>query len=121
MSQERPRKPPAVEQQEPTKYGDIFPVSGELSSKPVAPGDAAMMQSAETSVLGKTLKGGTAAVMQSAATRNERAGVVGHRDVTKVVEDEGVTLGETDLPGTRVITESVAKHVIGQHVQPHPQ
>ncbi|XP_073051586.1 late embryogenesis abundant protein D-34-like [Primulina eburnea] len=121
MSQERPRKPPAVEQQEPIKYGDIFPVSGELSSQPVAPGDAAMMQSAETSVLGKTLKGGTAAVMQSAATRNERAGVVGHRDVTKVVENEGATLvGSTDLPGTRVITESVAKQVIGQHVQPHP-
>lgn len=31
---------------EPIKYGDVFLVSGELASKPIAPGDAAMMQSA---------------------------------------------------------------------------
>ncbi|KZV39797.1 hypothetical protein F511_19082 [Dorcoceras hygrometricum] len=104
MSQEPP-------EQEPTRYGDIFPVSGELSSKPVAPGDAAMMQSAEKSVLGQNQKGRTAAVMQSAAARNERAGVVGHRDVTEIVENQGVTLVETDRPGTRVITESVGGQV----------
>ncbi|KAG8370212.1 hypothetical protein BUALT_Bualt14G0093600 [Buddleja alternifolia] len=121
MSQEQPRRPQAEgPQEEPIKYGDVFQVSGELAEKPVAPEDAAMMQAAETSVLGQTQKGGAAAVMQAAATRNEMAGLLGHRDVTDVAEQGGVVVTETDLPGTRVITESVAGQVVGQYVQATP-
>lgn len=49
--------------------------------------------------------------MQSAATRNERAGLVGHRDVTDVTGEQGVNVTETDVPGSRIITESVAGQV----------
>ena len=109
MSQEQPRRPQS--DQEPIKYGDVFPVAGSLADKPVAPQDAALMQSAETAVLGQTQKGGPAATMQSAATRNERAGLVGHTDITNAAGDEGVTVTETDVPGRRIITESVAGQV----------
>lgn len=109
MSQEQPRRP--QEEQEPVKYGDLFNVSGNLASKPVAPQDAAMMQTAETMVLGKTQKGGVAAVMQSAATQNERAGLVRHNEATDVAGIEGVIVTETDVPGQRIITESVGGQV----------
>lgn len=68
MSQElqRPGK------QEPIKYGEVFNVQGELAEKPVSPGDASMMQAFQNSFLGKTQKGGAAAVMQSVATLNEK-------------------------------------------------
>lgn len=112
MSQEQPRRPQAVEQQEPIKYGDVFQVSGELASQPIAPKDAAMMQAAETTVLRQTQKRGPAAAMQAAATVNERAGFVGHRDATDAAKLEGVTVEETDISGTRIITESVAGQVI---------
>ncbi|XP_050372490.1 late embryogenesis abundant protein D-34-like [Argentina anserina] len=118
MSQEQPRRP--QEENEPVKYGDIFNVSGELASKTVAPQDAAMMQTAETLVLGQTQKGGPASVMQSAATRNERAGLVRHEEATDIAAYEGVTVTETDAPGRRIITESVGRQVIGQYVQPTP-
>ncbi|KAL6522647.1 hypothetical protein OROHE_016494 [Orobanche hederae] len=122
MSQAQPRKPHEYEgqQQEAVKYGDVFQVSGDLADEPIAPEDAAMMQSAETTVLGQTRKGGSAAVMQAAATRNERAGLVGHHDVSDFAADQGVTVAETDLPGTRIITESVAGQVVGQYVQAKP-
>ncbi|KAL3626293.1 hypothetical protein CASFOL_029842 [Castilleja foliolosa] len=118
MSQQQPIRQHVAEeqQQEPIKYGDLFQVSGELSDKPVAPVDASMMQSAETTLLGQTQKGGPAAVMQAAATRNERAGLVGHHDVTDFA-DEGVTVEELDLPGNRVIAETVAGQVVGRSVQ----
>ncbi|XP_059649267.1 late embryogenesis abundant protein D-34-like [Cornus florida] len=119
MSQEQPRRPQQAEK-EPIKYGDVFQVSGDLVSKPISPQDAAIMQTAETTVFGKTRKGGPAATMQSAATRNERAGLVGHTDVTDVAGDQGVTVTETDLPGTRIITESVADQVVGRYVEPTP-
>ncbi|CAA2989279.1 Hypothetical predicted protein [Olea europaea subsp. europaea] len=120
MSQEQPRRPQAAEQ-EPVKYGDVFQVSGELASKPIAPEDAAMMQAAETTVLGQVQKGGPAAVMQAAAFHNEMAGIVRHRDVTDMAGEAGVTVTETDLPpGTRIITESVAGHVVGQYVESTP-
>ncbi|KAL3505928.1 hypothetical protein ACH5RR_031310 [Cinchona calisaya] len=118
MSQEQPRRPEA--NQEPIKYGDVFQVSGELADKPVAPEDAAIMQTAETRVLGQTQKGRPAAAMQSAATINERAGLVSHTDVTDIAGQRGVTVTETDLPGTRIITESVAGQVVGQFVEPTP-
>ncbi|KAK4355592.1 hypothetical protein RND71_024563 [Anisodus tanguticus] len=107
MSQGKPQKP-ETKQQEPLKYGDVFTVTGELADQPIAPQDAAMMQSAETMVFGQSQKGGPASVMQAAATKNERAGLVGHDDTTKVAGDEGVTVAETKVPGRRIITESVA-------------
>ncbi|KAL8481770.1 hypothetical protein ACS0TY_028066 [Phlomoides rotata] len=62
MSQGQPRKPQAGGQQdEPIKYGDVFPVSGDLAKQPVAPKDAAVMQSAETRMQGQTQKRGPAA------------------------------------------------------------
>ena len=98
--------------QEPVTYGDVFNVSGDLSTKPIAPEDANMMQSAETRVFGRTQKGGPAAVMQSAATHNERAGLVGHVDVTDAAGDQGVSVAEADIPGARIITERVAGQVV---------
>lgn len=96
---------------EPVKYGDVFGVSGELADKPIAPQDAAMMQSAETAVLGQTQKGGPAAAMQAAAKVNVRAGVVSPDDVSSPAGNQGVTVTETDVPGSRIITESVAGQV----------
>ncbi|CAI0465975.1 unnamed protein product [Linum tenue] len=124
MSQGQPRRPDQQPQQQeeldPIRYGDVFDVSGELASKPIAPEDANMMQSAETMVFGKTQKGGPAAAMQSAATFNERAGLVAHRQATDAVSSEGVMVSETDIPGARIITESVGGQVLGQFVQPAP-
>nr|XP_016454192.1 PREDICTED: late embryogenesis abundant protein D-34-like [Nicotiana tabacum] len=119
MSEEQPQRP-ETEQQEPIKYGDVFNVRGELAKQPIAPQDAAMMQSAETMVFGQTQKGGPASVMQSAATKNERSGLVSHDATTSVAGDEGVTVTETTVPGRRIITESVAGQVLGQYVEPVP-
>ena len=97
MSQGQPRRPEPLaqaqdhDQQQPIRYGDVFNVSGDLARKPIAPQDAAMMQTAEAMVLGQTQKGGTVAVMQSAATQNEREGLVGHNDAVDVVGNQGVT------------------------------
>ncbi|BBH10286.1 Seed maturation protein, partial [Prunus dulcis] len=102
------RRPDQSPGQEPLKYGDVFNVSGELASRPVAPRDAATAQAAENLVLGETQRGGPAAVMQSAATYNERARLVGHRDATKVAREEGVSVTEGINPdGNRVVTEHV--------------
>ncbi|XP_052188356.1 late embryogenesis abundant protein D-34-like [Diospyros lotus] len=116
MSKEQPRRP----QPESVKYGDVFEVSGDLANKPIAPQDAAMMQSAETRVIGRTQKGGPAAVMESAAMVNERAGVVGHGDVTDVAGDRGVAVTATNYPGARIVTEAVAGQVVGRNYQPTP-
>ncbi|TKY51168.1 Late embryogenesis abundant protein D-34 [Spatholobus suberectus] len=118
MSQEQPRRPQSG--QDPIKYGDVFDVSGDLAKRPVAPEDAAMMQSAETRVLGQTQPGGAAAAMQSAATRNEQAGLVGHRDVTDVTGDRGVAVAEAQVPGRRMITEAVGGQVVEQYTEPTP-
>lgn len=107
MSQEQPRRP----QEEGVKYGDVFNVQGDLGTKMVAPMDAAMMQKAESKMLGKTQKGGAAAAMQSAATQNERDGVVGHNDMSNVAAADGVSITETDVPGRQVITQSVGGQV----------
>ncbi|XVF28839.1 hypothetical protein REPUB_Repub15cG0066600 [Reevesia pubescens] len=123
MSQGQPRRTQAEaqrENQEPIKYGDVFNVRGELANKTIAPQDAAMMQTAETEVLGQTQKGGTAAVMQAAATRNEQAGIVDHNAITDIAGEQGVSVSETDVSGRRVITESVAGQVVGQYVQATP-
>ncbi|KAC9748328.1 hypothetical protein E3N88_45307 [Mikania micrantha] len=106
-------------QKDPIKYEDVFQVSGELAQKPVAPQDAAMMQAAETTVFGQTQKGGTAAAMQAAATINERAGLVERHDLT-VTGDQGVTVTATQLPGARVVTETIAGQVVGRYTEATP-
>ena len=113
MSQGQPQRPRADDQfpaeQEPIKYGDVFNVSGELASKPVAPRDAAAMQAAESTLFGQAQKGGPAAVMESAAALNERFGLVGHNDAADV---QGVTVTERIVEGNRVITEAVGGQVL---------
>ncbi|KAK7814162.1 late embryogenesis abundant protein d-34 [Quercus suber] len=105
--------------QEAIKYGDVFSVSGDLASKPIAPQDAATMQAAGNMVLGQTQKGGPAVVMQSAASVNERVGAVGHREATDIARNEGVAVQETQVGGgTRVITEEVGGQVLGRYVTP---
>ncbi|XP_049374526.1 late embryogenesis abundant protein 31-like [Solanum verrucosum] len=118
MSQQQPRREQGDQAADPIKYGDIFAVSGELGEKAVKPEDAAMMQSAETAVLGKTQKSGPAATMQSAANVNVSAGLVQPGDVTDVAAREGVTVTGTAVPGANIITESVAGQVVGQYIQP---
>ncbi|KAI3460892.1 hypothetical protein Pfo_017555 [Paulownia fortunei] len=112
MSQQQPRRSEAV------KYGDVFDVSGQLASHPIAPQDAATLQSAENIVLGETPKGGPAAVMQSAADLNERRGVVGHQDMTNIVMEKGATVAEAEIGGYRVITEAVGGQVVGRYGRP---
>ncbi|XP_008235307.1 PREDICTED: late embryogenesis abundant protein D-34-like [Prunus mume] len=120
MSQEQPRRRPDQSSGlEPLKYGDVFNVSGELASRPVAPRDAATAQAAENLVLGETQRGGPAAVMHSAATYNERARLVGHKDATEVAREEGVSVTEGINPdGNRVVTEKVGGQVVAQYVEP---
>ncbi|CAN6285595.1 unnamed protein product [Urochloa humidicola] len=74
------------------------------------------MQSAESLVFGQTLRGGPAAAMQSAATANERMGVVGHRQATDATAVQGVTVSETRVPGGRLVTEFVAGQAVGQYL-----
>lgn len=107
MSQEQPRR-----SSDAISYGHVFNVPGELASKPVAPRDASAMQAAETMMLGKTQKGGPAAVMQSAADVNEMRGAVGHDDVTDVARDQGVRITEVYIGDRVVISESVGGEVI---------
>lgn len=99
MSQEQPRRP---EEQDRIKYGDIFNVGGELAQKPVSPGDASMMQALENALLGQTQKGGAAAAMQSAATRNEKV-------AKQISEGSGSgTSGKNDP-----VMEALAEEVLG--------
>ncbi|CAD5173330.1 unnamed protein product [Musa acuminata subsp. malaccensis] len=74
MSQEQRRRP----DDQPIRYGDVFPVAGELAGQAIAPGDAAMMHDAENKALGVTPKGGPASVMESAAMCNKQRGLIGH-------------------------------------------
>ncbi|KAI4304051.1 hypothetical protein MLD38_039615 [Melastoma candidum] len=105
MSQEQPQRP---EELRPDDRG------GQPIKMP------AMMQTAEARVFGQTQKGGPAAAMQAAATRNERAGFVGHGDVTDIAGDQGIAITEAELPGMRMVTEFVAGQVVGQFVEPTP-
>ncbi|KAM0937596.1 putative Late embryogenesis abundant protein, SMP subgroup [Dioscorea sansibarensis] len=114
MSQHQPQRPQAI------NYGDVFQVSGDLAGQPIAPQDAAMMQSAETRVIGQTLPHGPAAVMQSAANLNKQAGVVGQYDASRIPTEQGVSVAETTLPGRRVYTEYVAGQVVGQYMSTDP-
>lgn len=107
MSQQQSQRP-----SEPIKYGDVFKVSGELASEPVAPQDAAILQAAEAAVVGNTPMGAPAALVQSAADLNEQRGFVGHGDMTAVVRDRGVTVAEAEVGGYRMVTESIGGQVI---------
>ncbi|KAK9160993.1 hypothetical protein Syun_007334 [Stephania yunnanensis] len=110
-----------MSQEQPIKYGDVFPVSGDLADKPIAPGDAAMMQSAERQILGGAIeKGGAAAAMQSAASRNESAGFVSHREVC-AGDQEGMTVTETEIPGRRIITKSIDGQLVEQYTVGEPE
>lgn len=106
MSQHQPQRP-----QEPIKYGDVFSVEGELAEKPVAPRDAAMMQTIENVLMGHTQRGGAASTMQSAAMKNERAGIVSHNDTNDIAGDQGVSVAEAEMPGRRIITEAIGGQV----------
>ena len=92
MSQEHSQRPRP--DQEPIKYGDVFHVSGQLASKPVTPRDAATAQAAETKLLGQTPSGGAAAVMESAASLNQEAGLVGFLDATYVGREQAVNMSQ---------------------------
>jgi len=123
MSQGQPRRPQAqgeALQDQPIRYGDVFDVSGELAGQPVAPRDAALLQSAEEAVLGRTPKGGPAAVLQSAAALNRRAGHVGKGQITGPAADAGATVAEAELAGRRVVAESVGGQVVARFVAPAP-
>ncbi|XP_072989096.1 late embryogenesis abundant protein D-34-like [Typha latifolia] len=116
MSQQQPRRPLGADRGQGIKYGDVFSVTSDLAGQPIAPKDAVMMQSAENIVLGQTQKDGPAASMLSAAACNERAGVVCHDQVSDVPRDQGITATETPIPGGRVVTEFLARQVVGQYV-----
>nr|XP_029149427.1 late embryogenesis abundant protein D-34-like [Arachis hypogaea] len=104
MSQQKSRR----DEDEAIKYGEVFNVSGELACKPITPRDAATLQSVEGQILGETRKGGPAAVMESAAAKNQRAGVVGRKDVTNIARNEGVTISiQKNERGNRVVTETL--------------
>nr|GMD73011.1 late embryogenesis abundant protein D-34-like [Ipomoea batatas] len=102
MSQQQPRRPESGGQ-EPIKYGDVFDVSGQLAAKLITQQDAAAMQSAENTAFGQTIKGGPAAVMQSAAARNVRNARVD----PDVVGEQGVSVQEDDIAGHTFVTEAV--------------
>ncbi|KAK1652849.1 hypothetical protein QYE76_070654 [Lolium multiflorum] len=123
MSQGQPRRPASSEQAQgqdgAIRYGDVFPaVRGGLAKKPVAPQDAATMQSAETLMFGETVKGGPAAAMQSASMQNERMGAVAHDQATDATAEQGVSVSETRVPGGRIVTEFVAGQAVGQYLAP---
>ncbi|KAF4392370.1 hypothetical protein G4B88_005329 [Cannabis sativa] len=113
MSQKQlPEKSAEIEQLDPIKYGDVFNVQGELASRPIAPRDAAAMQAAENMVIGKTLKGGSAAVMESAAALNERLGLSGHNNASNLGREEGVTVSQKTRHGSRVVTEAIGGQAV---------
>lgn len=113
-------KAPAA-QQEPIKYGDAFPVKGELAGQPIAPRDAAAMRSAEDSVPGVQVpqeSGGgfsAGAFMESAAAYNQAVGAVGPGQASDAVAKHGVNVTQDAVPGGRIVTEFVAGQVVGQY------
>ncbi|PHT38069.1 Late embryogenesis abundant protein D-34 [Capsicum baccatum] len=103
-------------QEKPVTYRDVFSVTSELGSKSIAPQDAAIMQSAESIALGHIPKGGPASLMQSAVSQNESIGVVAPDDMTDFARDQGVTVSQVEVGGTRIVSESVGGEVIAQYI-----
>ncbi|WOL20652.1 late embryogenesis abundant protein D-34-like [Canna indica] len=122
MSQQQLRRPDQGSDEgrgEPIRYGDVFPVVGDLADQTIAPRDAALMHSAESKALGHTPKGGAASTMESAATRNEQRGVVGHDQFSPTPANQGVSVTQTAMPGCpgqRLVTEFVAGQAVTQYV-----
>ncbi|XP_019456887.1 PREDICTED: late embryogenesis abundant protein D-34-like isoform X1 [Lupinus angustifolius] len=121
MSQEQPRRDSSNNnnKEAPIRYGDVFEVGGELASKPITPRDAATVQSVESQIMGgHTQKGGPASIMESAAAKNERAGVVGHRASTNIARNDGTSIYEEKcVGGKRVLTQTLGGEVLGQFVK----
>lgn len=121
MSQEQPTRPlqqqqgqgdvGLSEEQQPIKYGDVFNVSGDLASRPVAPLDVAMMQSSENTILGHAPAGEAPAAVSSAAAWNERARPVGPGAATDIAAREGAIVTGTDVPGGLLVTEQIGGQV----------
>lgn len=86
------RRPKAGEG--PIKYGDVFEMSGKMAGEPISPRDAAAMESAENRAFGKTIKGGPASLMRSAAAINVEAGLVGPDEASPAFADHGLVEGE---------------------------
>lgn len=76
MAGEQPQLRRPLAGEEPIKYKDVFEMSGEMAEQPISPRDAAAMRSAENRAFGKTIKGGPASIMLSAAAMNVEAGLV---------------------------------------------
>ena len=76
----------------PIKYGDVFEMSGEMAEQSISPRDAAAMESAENRAFGKTIKGGPASLMRSAAAVNVEAGLVGPNDASPSFAHHGLVI-----------------------------
>ncbi|GLU03544.1 hypothetical protein SLE2022_207370 [Rubroshorea leprosula] len=99
MSQEQPRRT-----QEPIRYWDVFNVVGDLASQPIAPQDAAAMQSAENQLLGKTQRGRACS-----------------RDNSNIAAGDGtprVAISKVNNDGNVLVTEEIAGQVGAQYVKP---
>jgi len=92
-------------------------VSGEVEKEPITVKDAALMQSAETRAVGRSHKGGAAAIMQSAAEINERFGLV-DRNRETIATAEGMAVIETQVPGQVACTEFVAGQPVHSEIKP---
>ncbi|CAI9768972.1 unnamed protein product [Fraxinus pennsylvanica] len=88
MSQEQPMKPESLQE----------PYQGNA---------AATVQSSENRMFREVQKEGPAAALQSAGNTG-----------SNIVSDEGVVITETNVPGKRIISESIGGQVIGQDIQP---
>ncbi|KAI3408242.1 uncharacterized protein J3R85_020418 [Psidium guajava] len=90
----------------------VASVEGELADKPLALKNAALKQTAENLTLGQVQKGAAATAMQSAATQ--------HDSVNEIVAERGGNVAASDLPGLRLIVESIGRQVLGQYSQQAP-
>lgn len=97
----------------PVTYKDVFgdAVQGEVAAQPVTIEDAGLMQSAETLGLGKTPKGGAAALMQAAADKNVRDLIVDPASHSDAAE-RGFGLSETTIDGMVLQQEFVGQQSV---------
>lgn len=110
-------------QEQPIKFGDVFMVSEKIANKPIAPQDAAAMQSAESQVLGHSQRGGPASVMRSAAAHNVQAGLIPPGSASDVGKHQRMAVMETVVDGHRIITESIGDQAVAQYadMEPNPK